>query len=115
MTRAAIILMLSLAGVFGSACQTPTTRSGQATATPGASSVFDTVHHSQLREQRPGPATPWYAWRHDARPAVSMGVQGRVYERSVTITTDRQRSFRGRVQDIYSETTHRTRVHETMR
>ena len=115
MTRAASILALILAAALCTACHTPATRTGEATLDPGASSVFDTVHHGQLREQRPPGPLPWYAWRNDARPAVSMGVQQPVYERSVTVTTDRQRSFRGRVQDIYSETTHRTRVRESVR
>ena len=115
MTRATTILALAMAAMLGSACHTPVTRTGEARVAPPASTTFDTGRHSQLREQRPAPPLAWYQWRNDLHPAVDLGTAPAVYERSVTITTDRQRSFRGRIHDVYSETTRRTRIRETTR
>ena len=55
-------------------------------------------------------ATPWYAQRHDAQPAVVVGPRKPVVEHSATLTIDRQRTIRGQVRDHHRTTTYRREV-----
>lgn len=60
-------------------------------------------------------AVPWYAWRNDVGPTVSVGYDSARYERSVTYTRDRQTIIGGRVFDRYDQTTYRRTVRESVR
>ncbi len=57
----------------------------------------------------------WYDYRNDARLTTYAGFESPVYERSVTITYDRQHSSHGRVHDHTSITTYQGSVRETVR
>ncbi|MEX0885597.1 MAG: hypothetical protein WD009_04075 [Phycisphaeraceae bacterium] len=114
MPRYALILVLVMPALLAG-CQSATTSTGRGVATPGRSIVFNAPAQRGADAVRPEAALPWYIARRDARFAVSLGVEPAVYERSVTVTRDRQRTFRGRVYDSYSQTTYRTQVRDLVR
>jgi len=73
------------------------------------------LHRLQQAQARAGELDdfPWYSYRRDFVPTTYEGLQGPVYDQSVTWTYDSQDGG-GRAHDYFNSTTYRSRVTETV-
>ncbi|MEO0586186.1 MAG: hypothetical protein AAF078_00965 [Planctomycetota bacterium] len=64
--------------------------------------------------ERAAAGTPWYASRQDRPVAVAAGYVSPRFERTVTVTRDRQDIYNGRVRDNVDVDTYSTTVRESV-